>query len=313
MNNFTNKNKFLQYELWKDCCIGCSFCLNKGQPDINKIDSLKFVLEKLDDPEVDEYNEIGFIGGEFFNREIADEKVRELFYKLFEKCAVKVNENKLDKIYVTSALIYDRSKYLVPFLEYLKELKILDKVLLCTSYDIEYRFHTKEREDLWKENMLFLSKNYPELKKHTETILTQSFINAVLEDNFSITDFCNTYNTRMDYIEPASGFYYHNKVDCSKDMPNFFPTRSSFIKFLKKVAVDKKEIDLRTFLSMEIRSEKLYYADLGIRYTSENRRQTDGSCTPHAKDIHYEYGFIDSKEKMAMIARQLFLTVGEQE
>lgn len=312
MNNFKNKNRFLQYELWKDCCIGCSFCLNKGQPDIDKIDSLNFVLEKLDDPEVDNFNEVGFIGGEFFNREISNEEVRKLFYKLFEKCAEKVQARKLDKIYITTALIYDREKYLIPFLNYLRELKILDKVLLCTSYDVEYRFHTEQRENLWKDNMLFLSESYPELKKHTETILTQSFINAVLEDKFSISDFCEKYKTRIDYIEPASGFFYHNKLDCAKDMPNFFPTKSSFIKFLKKVAIDKKEIDLKTFLSMEIRSEKLYYADLGVRYISDNRRCTDGSCTPHAKDIKYEFGFIDSNDKMALVAQQLFLTIGEK-
>ena len=54
-NTLENKNKFLQYEMWKDCCIGCKFCCNKGQPDLDKAESLRFILDKLDDKEVYDY------------------------------------------------------------------------------------------------------------------------------------------------------------------------------------------------------------------------------------------------------------------
>ena len=148
-----NKNRFLQYEMWKDCHLGCKFCCNKGQKDLDKVESLKFILEKMNDPEVNDYNEIGFIGGEFFDREIADEKVKELFYKVFDRCAELVHQGIMTKVYFTTALIYDMDKLLIPFLNHLREIGILDKCLLCTSYDIMYRFHTEERENLWKNNM----------------------------------------------------------------------------------------------------------------------------------------------------------------
>lgn len=305
MEQYKSPNKFIQYELWKACKIGCKFCCNKKQKDIDKVESLLYVLEKLDDKEVDEYNEIGFIGGEFFNDEISDEKVRELFYKVFEKVANKINQGKISKLYITTALIFDMNNYLIPFLNYLKSFGILDKTLLCTSYDVMYRFYTKEREDLWKNNMLKLYEMFPEMGLHTETILTQGFIDAVLNETFSITEFCKTYHTRMDYIEPASGLYYNNKKECAEDLPGFFPTKSSYIKFLKKVAIDNKEIDLPSFLSMELRSCKIHYIDGGMRLENDDRRSGEGKANPLDKTKHYEIGFIDSEDTMVGIARMM--------
>ena len=305
MNTWKNQNKFLQYELWKDCKLGCKFCCNKGAPDLNKIESLNFVLSKLDEDETHDYNEVGFIGGEFFNDELKDNKVKELFYKIFEK----LSKMHFSKIYFTTALIFDMNKYLIPFLDYLKELGILNKCLLCTSYDIAYRFYTKEREDLWKNNMLKLHEIYPELRVHTETILTQFFIDAVNNDSFSITDFCNKYHTRIDYIEPGSGLYYHDKTDCSADLPGFFPTKSSFIKFIQKV-IKNGEIEPETFLSMELRSSKLYYIDDGRRFTFEDRRKSDGRGRPFDKTKKYEIGFIDSEDTMKDVVNNFMEIIG---
>jgi len=302
-----NKNKFLQYEMWKDCCIGCKFCCNKGQPDLNKVESLKFILNKLDDEEVYEYNEIGFIGGEFFNREIEDEEVRDLFYKVFEKLS-KLSH--INKIYITTALIYDCNKYLLPFLNYLKELNILHKCLICTSYDVAYRFYTDERRLLWENNVLTLHNLYPELGIHTEIIVTQHFIDAVLEDKFSISAFKDKFNTHIDYIEPASGLYYTDKIECEKDIPGFFPTKKSFIKFLEKTIIKNKEIDPYTFCSMQLRSSKLYYIDGGKRMVVDDRRDTNGVALPLDKTKKYEIGLIDTDKSMRTICKE-FVTFNE--
>ena len=104
MNKYKADTTFIQYELWKCCSIGCKFCCNKGQKDINKIDSLNFVLSKLEDPEILNYDEIGFIGGEFFNNELKDNLVCDLFYKVFEKVA----SLHFNKIYITTSLIFNK-------------------------------------------------------------------------------------------------------------------------------------------------------------------------------------------------------------
>lgn len=298
---------FIQYGLWVDCKVGCKFCYNKGQKDISKVKSLNFVLSKMDEKEVDDYDEIGFIGGEFFDGQIKDEEVCKLFYRLFQK--VK-DLGHFGKIYVATSLIYDMNLYLKPFLCYLRDLDLLSKTLLCTSYDTKYRFYTKQREDLWKANMLELHEKFPELKTHVETIVTQHFIDSVLNDEFSITNFCETYHTRMDYIDPDSGFFYKDKYECQKDIPGFFPTKTSFIKFLRKAALQNKEIDLSTFLSMDIRSSKSYYLDSGEHIELNDRRDGYGEITPIDSTRKFDIGFIDSNLKMRDVVEQFLEMFG---
>ena len=166
---------------------------------------------------------------------------------------------------------------------------------------------------LWQDNMLWLHEEFPEVKLHTEMIVTQFFIDEVLNDTFSITKFKETYHTEVDYIEPASGFYYIDKQDMYKDIKDFFPTKSSFIKFLIKTAVKSKEISLFKFLSMNIRSDKVYcYLD-GKLLCLDSRRKTNKGFIDAKKDakIKYEMGFIDSNDKMIDVVRQLARTYGE--
>lgn len=296
---------FIQYELWKDCSNACKFCFNKGQKDLDKIESLNFVMDKLDDPEVDEYEEIGFIGGEFFDTQLDEPRVKELFYKLFDKCIEKIHSHKIDKLYITTALLFDMNKYLIPFLDYLRDKGVLENVLLCTSFDLKYRFHTEKRRKLWEDNMLKLHQLYPTLRLHTETIVTGFFVNAVLNNEFSISEFCDKFHTHIDYIEAGSGFYYYDKKECAKDMPDFFPTKDNFIKFLYKVAIENKEIDLNTFISPNVRSDKIYCNYNGKRYIMSNRRKSNMTISVEDLKVKYETGLIDSNEKMLEIVQQL--------
>jgi hypothetical protein len=296
---------FIQYELWKDCSNACKFCFNKGQKDLDKIESLNFVMDKLDDPEVDEYEEIGFIGGEFFDTQLDEPRVKELFYKLFDKCIEKIHSHKIDKLYITTALLFDMNKYLIPFLDYLRDKGVLENVLLCTSFDLKYRFHTEKRRKLWEDNMLKLHQLYPTLRLHTETIVTGFFVNAVLNGEFSISEFCDKFHTHIDYIEAGSGFYYYDKKECAKDMPDFFPTKDNFIKFLYKVAIENKEIDLNTFISPNVRSDKIYCNYNGKRYIMSNRRKSNMTISVEDLKVKYETGLIDSNEKMLDIVQQL--------
>lgn len=306
-------DNFIQYELWKDCKNGCKFCFNKGQPDLDKLKSLDFVKQKIQEPEVDDYNEIGFIGGEFFDDQLNDRKIWTKFIKLFDICKQKIDCGKLKKIYLTTSLIYDSKKLLVPFLDYLNDIDIINNLLICTSYESKYRFHTQSMLESWQHNMLFLHEKYPSLKLHTEMIVTQFFIDEVLNDKFSITDFKKKYHTEIDYIEPASGFYYIDKKDLCKDIKDFFPTKDSFIKFLIKTAIKNKEIQLYKFLSMNIRSDKVYcYLD-GKLLCLDSRRKTNKGFVDAKKDakIKYEMGFIDSDLKMIDVVKTVASLYGE--
>ena len=301
---YKNPNKFIQFELWKDCSIGCKFCCNKGQPKTDKKESIQYVMDILNSDEINEYNEIGFIGGEFFNGEL--DSVKEDFYNIFEK----VSTLNFDRIYITASLMYDLDKSLLPFLHYLEDLKIINKVMICSSFDTMYRFKSYMEVERWKFNMKRLKEIFPSITLHTEIILTEAFIHSVLSDEFNIDNFRNEFQTGLDFIEPSSGLFYYNKESASKDLPNFFPHKSSFIKFLKKVSVDNNWIDLNTFLSMELRSNKLYYIANGQRLVANDRRNGDGTCQIPEFKNKYELGFIDSDDSMREISKQFSLLYG---
>lgn len=296
---------FIQYELWKDCTNGCKFCFNKGQKDIDKIESMNFVINKLDDEELNDYEEVGLIGGEFFDRQLDDLKVKEVFYQLIDKCIEKIQSRKIEKLYIATALIFDIDRHLIPFLNYLKDNNVLENILLCTSYDLKYRFYTEKRKKLWEDNMILLHQLYPSLKLHTETIVSGFFVDAVLNNEFDIKQFCEKFNTHIDYIEPSSGFYYKNKKECMGDIEDFYPTKDKFIKFLHKTILADKVINIETFLSPYIRSDKVYYNYNGKRCVIEDRRANNMVIQSNDLDVEYEYGFADSNDKMIDIVNNL--------
>lgn len=300
MERFMASTKFIQYQLWQDCRNGCKFCSERNQYSVDKIWALKFTLNKLDDEEVKDYEEVGIIGGEIFDNQLENDEVRKLFYELTEKiCSMHFK-----KIYVATSLIYDMNKYLKPYLNFLRKLNVMDKVLLCTSYDIKYRFNADWKEPLWSKNMLELAKEYPDMKIHVETILTQHFLEAVLNKTFSISNFCKKYNVRVDYIEPSSGMFYNTKKDCEKACPGFFPKRETFVQFLKYAGLQTKEIDLKCLISYQIRASRIYHLDCGKFVCYEDRRKPGFRVKCSDETKKYELGFIDSDDSMEDVATQ---------
>lgn len=300
MERYKAKEDFIQYQLWQDCHNGCKFCSELNQKAVNKEWALDFVLKKLDDPEVMNYKEVGLIGGEIFDDQLQNEVVKSKFYQITKK----ISDMHFEKIYIATSLIFDIKNYLIPYIQYLKDLNVIDKVLLCTSYDLKYRFNKPGKKELWENNMLFLKDNYPELNTHVETILTQYFIDAVLNKEFSIKDFCEKYRTRIDYIEPASGMYYCNKQECEKACPGFFPTKKSFIEFLKFAGLKNKEIDLSCLISYQVRASRIYHLDSGQYVCYEDRRQPGFRVKCLDETKKYELGFIDCEDSMEDISAE---------
>lgn len=318
------QNKFIQYELWKDCSNHCSFCYNYGQEDnMTKLKSLEFFKNKLLEKEVDDYNEIGFIGGEFFDNQLDDMQVKKAFYELFDICSQKRRAGKLNKLYVATALMYDGKKHLVPFLRYLKKIGLLNITMICTSYDLKYRFNKPHSKEQWEENMRVLNSLFPSLTLHTEIIMTEFFMKAVLNDEFSITNFHKKYNTWIDYVHPQRWSSKLTKEQCHKILPDFFATKHTFTEFLKKVT-QNNEINLDTFLSMNVRSDAFYCMYNGEQVDVHDRRKLLESdkeyIDEYCKDKQHlhtylteknETGFIDSDLQMIDVVKQFKQIYGE--
>lgn len=293
MLDVNSENRFIQFELWKDCKNGCKFCFNRGLPDINKIDSLNFVIEKLSDPIIDKFNEIGFIGGEFFDDQLNDIGVRNKFYNLFDKVCLFMNSGKMNKLYVTSSLIFDNQSSIFEFLDFLRIKGCLSKTLLCTSYDFVGRFHTIKHKSMWIKNMKDIHIKYPELKLHTEIIITQRFIEDVLNGVFQINEFKEEFNTSIDYLEPNTGSFYDGKHEFDKNVPGFLPKRDDFIRFLKKTCIQDKSIELFKLFSKKIRSDMIYLI-LNGKHVEICGRRNGSRLMGINLPILPKFGYIDS-------------------
>lgn len=226
---------FLQFELWKQCSVGCKFCYNKGiKFKRNKIDSLTFVIHKLLSEEADKYDKIGLIAGEIFNGELSTDTEKDLFYKLIDILIEKIYSKKVIQVLITSSMIYKDNSEFLKFCEYLKNKNVLESFMICTSWDTIGRFDDEKLKN-WNFNMKNTNSLYPELKLHVETILTQAFIESIMNNTFDLLQFKKEYNCTVNYLLPFTGYgkIYKTKQDLESKLPGFFPLRSTFIKFLR--------------------------------------------------------------------------------
>lgn len=290
-------DKFIQFELWKDCKQGCKFCCNKGARPTNKAHSFKYIQKVLNSLQPNEYDSIGLIGGELFNGEM------DLYMHQFYNVMSRIKDLNPKNIYIATSLIYNMRDYLIPTMKAIEDvLGITDKITLCTSWDPMYRFHNEEQKKLWAKNMFALHKHMPQIKVHTEIILTQHFIDLVLKGGWDLDMFQKVFYTTVDFIEPSSGLFYTDKHECQADIPGFFPTKSSFIEFIKAI---RDKYDINRLCSPELRADELHFID-GIEHRVSRDRRANG-CVEHASDPSkkYDIGFIDSDKTMREIVLQV--------
>lgn len=299
----TNDVKFIQYELWKDCSNGCPFCYNRNQPkEDNKVARMTYIMNLMKSDEVNAYNTMGFIGGELFNTDLLNSIEQETFVQLMDLSANLVLSGNIERVYVTSNLIYKDRSLLERVLILLQNKGVLNHYCLCTSWDYKYRFKTESDKKLWEENMLFVKDNFPEMMLHVETILTQALIDAVMRGELDLSMFKNIYGASVDYMAPNAGYNYSSKQEFAKDIPDFFPRRSDFLDFLTKVAIEDSVIDLRSLFKRELQCDCIYWKLNGHPYKVTDRVT---SLTPFPCDLPRLAGYIDSDVFMKNDVKEL--------
>jgi hypothetical protein len=285
-------NKFLQFELWKECNNNCRFCFSRLQKDVDKLKSMNEIYEILSSNIVQEYDTIGFIGGEFFNGQISTVDIHENFYKLINKVIEYLQENTIKQFYITATLVQNSHDDLVEFLDYIRSHNLIDRILLCTSYDVKYRFHNKRGEELWKRSIMMLHNKYPSLKIHVEIICTQALIDAMMSNEFDLVKFKYEYNVSVDFLEPNTAF--EEIEEFKKRLPLFLPTRKSFLNWLKRFCVVERIIDINTLFDPKIRSNTCYYHVNGKLVKIDNRHSGDRQIGFESIKIKPHFGYSDS-------------------
>ena len=259
--------KVVQYHLWLDCSSGCKFCTYRGQPDVDKNENLTRIINLIEGGDTEGFDGVGLIGGEIFQKQLEEDGVKENFYKLTDILVEKLQNDDLKVLWVATSLMF-KPNVLFGWLDYVESKGVIDKVMICTSYDLKFRFNDNSLK-LWENNMKELHKKYPTLKLHTETILTEVFMNAVLDGSFSIEDFEKEFHTEMDFLEPHTGFQDSEKF--KEEMVGFLPNRETFISFMINVVKGWDNQRRFKFLNPEIRSHKIHMIRKSEFVTIENR------------------------------------------
>ena len=143
--------KSLQFELWQECNSRCKFCYlgpeNRKTEDSIKLKTLKKVYEKISDPKTfDEFDNLSYIGGEFFQGQLANPEVKELFMKIMSKTADYLREGTINSVWLCATLTLGDQKDLYEVLDLFKDIKreehASNGLWIISSYDTIGRFHT---------------------------------------------------------------------------------------------------------------------------------------------------------------------------
>lgn len=292
LNNVGRKS--YQWELWQYCNSLCKFCYlgedNRIYNKARQITSLKDLDKAIDNLDFTKYNNISLIGGEFFQGQLDDKEVHDLFFKVLKKIFQLYLDKKIGAMWITCTMTIGNQKHLYELLDLAESMKVFpveeygsSGLWLCTSWDAAGRFHTPQMEENWKYHMKNIKKKYPWIKFNTTIILQQKFIDMYMNDEFVLQDFVNEYQTTLffkqcgvkDYKLSELGLNI-TKEDCIRDPKlldvismtrkkkaqefygfDFLPRREDFIEFLIKFYKKDREYADRLF-NIKYRSDELH-------------------------------------------------------
>lgn len=293
--NNTGRKSF-QWELWQYCNSLCDFCYlgeeNRIHNKERQIQSIKDLNLAIDNMDFNKYNNISLIGGEFFQGQLNDPEVHDLFFDTIKKIFKCYQDKKIGSMWFTCTLTLGDQKHLYELLDLADSMNIHPKeeygasgLWLCTSWDAAGRFHTPGMQENWEYHMKNIKQKYPWIKFNTTIILQQAFVDMYLEGKFSAKQFMKDFNTTLFFKQCGIPPFEPEDLDLPEGMDidttdpvehahvldvvkmkakqrvnskfTFFPTRHSFIKFLIKFYNEDRECYDRLF-NIIYRSDELH-------------------------------------------------------
>lgn len=221
----------VQYSVWPNCNNNCKFCLRLQRDTWTKEKMIARLEEIKENIKIVDWKNkykdgISIMGGEMFF--ITDMELKEKFLEfikfIVENIIIPVPTTRLS--FVTNG-IYNPQNLLFLVLDYLKDTVGIHRVDINVSFDIKYRFDTKERENMCI-NTINAIRNRYNYVVGVQTILTGYFIEAVFNKKFDIKKFENK-------VIPGSQltFLYPHPINPSLPALNDFKfTRENFLKFM---------------------------------------------------------------------------------
>jgi hypothetical protein len=232
------------------CFLGLE---NRITPKETKIKSL---CEAIADTRNFSGDIIAIIGGEFFQGQISDKEVHDLFYEFLSLVVEKLNKQEISASWITATLTDKTPKDLLEFLEFIKtNWNGNGQFFICTSYDVIGRFHIEEKRQNWIENMFLISEIDPRIEKNTTMILTNALVEAYLNNEISFLEFMAKYNTGLMIKHPNSG-PYKTLAEMEAALPGFVPERAKTLKFFKKMKLKEPFVYDSSVFNVNLRADQ---------------------------------------------------------
>ena len=257
--------KQMQFELWQECGNNCPFCYlsaenNKFTPDKVKLHSLNRSLEKISDmTNYPEYDTIAYIGGEFFQGQLRTLEVRKKFFELMKKTADLLRDGYIKNVWIYATMTIGNQKDLYDTLELFEK---KEGLWILTSYDSVGRFHTPKMFETWDSTLLKIHELYPEVKFNITSILTGDLIEKYLSGELDFNKMKERYHSTMFFKQCGSLFDIRKVLDhrerMNKIVPNFYPKRDEFLKFLIKFKNDMGIDEYDKLYNINYRADELY-------------------------------------------------------
>ena len=202
-----------EFLVWDNCNNHCSFCFQRDKcVNLNvfqKANSLKKVLEFLNSDKYIKGSHVLLVGGEIFDNSdglwslTQDCEKLSIWCDFIDAILNKMCNGDIDLLYVNTNLLYNDYRLLNWLLIRLAQWKLFDRFKFTTSYDLEGRFHTKEREQLFLDNL----KKFKEpdvvskdMNIVVNTILTKKTCESILDGSFNPKEFCDEYKCDINLL-----------------------------------------------------------------------------------------------------------------
>lgn len=285
--------KSFQWELWQCCNNLCSFCYlgkeNRHTDTDRQLESLRELLAALDNLDFNVYNNVSLIGGEFFQGQLKNKEVRDLFFEVIRKIGDLYASKKIGSVWITATLTIGDQADLYETLNLLEQHGVRPHpdyvssgIIVCTSWDAEGRFHNQKALENWEYHMNKIHEDFPLVKKNTTIILTQPMCELYLNGAFVPRKFREKHTTDLFYKQPgipefdsplidglptlieesAKGRAQEEITKIKRQMNEqfgfqFCPDRKTFRKFLIKYAKEDADTFDRLF-NIEYRADECH-------------------------------------------------------
>lgn len=298
----------IQFELWQNCDNNCDFCYTKlnrinctPEQQISNIQKAKEIITQ----EISNFNGVALIGGEFFQGQLRTPEVKEAFLDLISYINSLLESHDIDEVWLAATLTRENQADLYQTLDLFSD---ISKVLISTSYDTAGRFHLQNGKEIWLNNLKQLKERYPALSLHTQTIITQAFIEETLDDTTNMIPAITKYSM-IDFKLPSIFIAHNELIEKEQTIESYrevflrkaklYPPkfciehRADFLKFIYKIKDIFGKEKLYALCTPEVRSRRLYI--LSRNFVNKDRwdTETNEELAPcgHMLDGH---GYLDS-------------------